>query len=141
MNIKGTVSFNYYQANDGKQALYLIISEETEAAIREELEKNHAGVKETPLKDTDEGLRFKTSSKFPVKIYENAELLESDDPDSDSESLWAEKLSQIGEGSEIVVNVKFQTVKYKGNKTVSAYLKAVNILSFVEKEEYNPFAE
>lgn len=141
MNVKGTVSFNYYQANDGKQALYLKISDETVEAIREELEKNHPGVKETPLKETDEGLRFKTSSKFPVKIYENAELVESDNPDSDDEILWAEMLSSIGEGSEVVVNVKFQTVKYKGNKTVSAYLKAVNILSLVEKAEYNPFTD
>lgn len=139
MNIKGTVSFNYYQTNDGKHALYLIISDETEAAIREELEKNHAGIKETPLKETDEGLRFKTSSKFPVKIYENAELLETSYPDDDNKTLWAEKLASIGEGSEIEVNVKFQTVSYKGKKTVSAYLKAVNILSFFDKEEYNPF--
>lgn len=88
---------------------------------------------DNPIKfgtEEDDGkLFFKAHTKYDIDIYENAEITEE------------VAFTDIGRGSEVELAVTIKDGKYKGKKYQSAYLKAVNIIDFVQAEEYNPFTE
>ena len=123
--IKGKVFINYER--DGARIIYLEIDKET----HKELAKDIDTTVDNPLKagfdDTEGREFFKCKSKYNVYMYMDG--VPSDNLD----------VSEIGAGSEVEVDVKIIEGKFKGKKYVSAYLKAMNVWEYVEKEPYNPF--
>ena len=128
-NIKGTVQFAG-KSNEGKFTTNLKLTDERAKELVAKLELDNLTYEGTPIKETEEGnLLFKATSKYPVKIYDN---------DVETEDI---SLEDIGEDSEVILFVGIGVTTYKRKEYQVAYLKAVNIIKFIEAERFNAFAK
>lgn len=129
--VNGTVHFAG-KSNEEKNTISLLLTDERAKELATKLELDNLTYDGTPIKETEEGVQLlKTSSKFPVKIYENGE--ESTDI----------TLTDIGEGSEVSLFIGIDTSYYKPNKKTYqvAYLKSIDVLNLIQSEIFNPFAK
>lgn len=127
-NIKGTVKFSG-KSNDEKNVCSLILTEERAAELTAKLALDPMTYEATPIKETEEGeIFFKTSSQYPVTIYENG-----------NEVTGEISLSDIGEESEVILFVGISVTTYKRKSYQVAYLKSVNIIKLIDAVRFNPF--
>ena len=127
----GIVKLAIKREDSGDQTILIEVTPEEVERIKKLAEIDDKC--DNPIKfgtEEDDGkLFFKAHTKYDVDIYENAEITEE------------VAFTDIGCGSEVELAVTVKDGNYKGKKYQSAYLKAVNILNFVQAEEYNPFLE
>lgn len=128
MYVHGKVRFAGIDNNDSdKQVMTINLDEKEEKRILSLLEG--IDCEHNPVKYSDFGdCYFKAGSKYGCKIYEGGE--ESQDIDS---------LESIGKDSVVSVYVTVKPVTYRKKTSLVAYIKGVNILEYVEPEEFNPF--
>lgn len=90
------------------------------------------GYEATPLKESDNGdIYFKASTSFEVKIYEDG---------TSTEEASNLKIEEIGKESVVQIFVKLNDViGLKKKKFIVAYLKSINVIDYLPKEEFNPF--
>lgn len=133
--VTGEVSFSGQQTgeSDDKQAVLLTITEERARELTEKLalKGTEAGFTYNPIKINDDGeFFFKTSSKYPVEIYDDRGNIDEDTT-----------LDDIGKGSEVQLFVSIGEGKYKNKQYQTAYLKGVRVINLVPYEKFNPFAD
>lgn len=125
----GTVEFCGKTNEQEKNTIILSLGENQIAKIRE-LIGDEAAYDGIPLKETEDGRTvFKSSSKFDVTIYDDG--TESDEI----------QIENIGKGSTVQIFFSIGESVYKRKHFCVAYLKAINVIDFVESTKFNPFEE
>lgn len=125
--VTGKVFLNYV-IGEKDRVIYLEITKETYEKLAEEIDTKIDNPLKLGFEDTDGRYFFKAKTSFNVNVYENAELSGID-------------ISEIGNESEVTLDVKIVEGKFKNKKYVSAYLKNINILDYKESVPYNPFLD
>lgn len=125
--ISGVVNF-CGKSDDDKTVVTLLLTEERAKELIEKLKLDDFKYDSTPVKETEKGeLIFKTSSKYPVTIYDDG--AETKDV----------KLEDIGKGSEVTLFVGVGEASFKKKTFQVAYLKSINVTSLEEHVPFNPF--
>lgn len=124
-----TVIEKHYYSEDGDRHTFLLRLEGKQADKIEEIitESNMSFSGDSyPVKELDGEAVLKTSSKyvFPIKGLPSGYSIDD-----------------IGSGTELNAYVTMKEGKYGRKKYVSAYITAMDIRRFVEKEETTPFED
>lgn len=125
--VRGNIFLNY-MAGEKDRVIYLEIPKETYDNFAKEIDTKVDNPLKIGFDDTEGKFFFKAKSAFDIGVYQDADISGID-------------VSEIGQGSEVVLDVKIVEGKYKNKKYFSAYLKNINILSYNEAQPYNPFLD
>lgn len=124
-----TVVGKHYYADDKNRHIFMFRLSENNADKIENI-ISEAGMSYTgdsyPIKETDDGVFLKASSKydFPVKGMPPGYCI-----------------NDIGSGTELVVYINMKEGQYGRKKYISAYISALDVRRFCEKESVTPFED
>ena len=119
---------NVYQDDDNKTVVNIWLSPEQETAINNIIEgqKLRCTNGNTPVKIDED------SDKPYLKTKTNFKFFQSGVPSGFL-------VSDIGAGSSVRLSVELKEYEYRKRYGVSAYLRGLEVLEFIEKEEEDPF--
>lgn len=129
------VTVKYAKEEHGKSVISASITPDQQKAIFEKIiedfgEDAAAEAKWIPAKETDEyGLYVKAQTNYKVDFYDDG--VESD---------YFCSVDELGKGSVVDLFISIGESKFRRDKGFTAYLSAVNVHKFVDKEKFNPFA-
>lgn len=125
--ITGKVVYAGKERESDKNVVSIKVTPETMEKFKGFLDDSSEYVS-TPVKEDKEGNEYiKFQSKFGVDIYEGKEL----------ESDYA--LEEIGKESTVQIFAGLKEQIFKRKKFIVAYVKAISIIDFKEKEVFNAF--